>query len=56
MTPNQGTGVHQVVDVYHIGDRSKKVESIKFMWKMTYRLGAGELKDEMGKVAEFSLA
>lgn len=49
-------GIQQVIDVYHTGDRSKKVESIKFRWRMSYRLGAGELKNEMGEVPEFSLA
>lgn len=43
------------MEVYHTGDRSKKVESIKLRWRMSYQVG-GELKNEMGDVAEFSLA
>lgn len=43
------------MQVWHLGDRTRKVESIKLRWRMSYKL-AGETKTEMGDVAEFKLA
>lgn len=45
----------QWIEVWHTGDRSRKVESIKLRWRVAYKV-AGEIKTEMGEIAEFSLA
>lgn len=55
LAPNQVNGIQQSMEVYHTGDRNKKVESIKLRWRMSYQLG-GELKSEVGDIAEFRLA
>lgn len=51
----QSRGVTQTVDVWHAGDKSKKVQAIKLRWKVTYKVG-GEAKSEMGEIPEFSIA
>ncbi|KAI8961885.1 VHS-domain-containing protein [Daldinia sp. FL1419] len=55
LQPQQKAGVSQSVEVFHAGDRAKKVESIKLRWRVSYTLGA-ENKSEMGEIPEFSLA
>lgn len=45
----------QSIEVWHTGDRAKKVESIKLRWRVAYKVG-GEIKTEMGEISEFSLA
>ncbi|KAK6952658.1 hypothetical protein Daesc_004948 [Daldinia eschscholtzii] len=55
LQPKQTAGVSQSVEVFHAGDRSKKVESIKLRWRVSYTLGA-ENKSEMGEIPEFSIA
>jgi ADP-ribosylation factor-binding protein GGA len=55
LSPNQKYGVTQSMQVWHLGDRTRKVESIKLRWRVSYKLG-GETKTEMGDVAEFTLA
>ncbi|KAK3942072.1 VHS domain-containing protein [Diplogelasinospora grovesii] len=47
--------VTQSINVWHAGNRSRKVESIKLRWRVSYKLG-GEVKSEMGEIPEFSLA
>ncbi len=41
--------------VWHAGDKSRKVESIKLRWRVAYKLG-NEVKNEMGDIPEFGLA
>ncbi|KAF3013081.1 hypothetical protein G7054_g6336 [Neopestalotiopsis clavispora] len=53
--PNQRYGVTQTMQVWHAGDRSKKVESIKLRWRVSYKLGT-EVKSEVGSIPEFGLA
>lgn len=53
--PNEASGVVQTVEVWHAGDKNKKVESIKLRWRVSYRIG-GEVKNEMGEIPEFGLA
>ncbi|KAH7349601.1 VHS domain-containing protein [Plectosphaerella cucumerina] len=55
LAPKQSRGVTQTVEVYHAGDRSRKVQSIKLRFKASYKLGE-EVKNEVGEVAEFSIA
>ncbi|ROW15652.1 hypothetical protein VPNG_02070 [Cytospora leucostoma] len=55
LEPKQSRGVSQWIEVWHTGDRSRKVESIKLRWRVAYKV-AGEIKTEMGEIAEFSLA
>lgn len=55
LQPKQTAGVTQSVEVFHAGDRSKKVESIKLRWRVSYTLGA-EQKSEMGEIPEFGIA
>ncbi|KAI0836192.1 VHS-domain-containing protein [Hypoxylon sp. FL0890] len=55
LQPKQIAGVTQSVDVFHAGDRSKKVENIKLRWRVSYTLGA-EQKSEMGEIPEFGIA
>ncbi|OTB00759.1 hypothetical protein M426DRAFT_26239 [Hypoxylon sp. CI-4A] len=55
LQPFQSAGVKQSVEVFHAGDKSKRVESIKLRWRVGYVLGA-EQKSEMGEIPEFSLA
>ncbi|KAI1863563.1 hypothetical protein JX265_008780 [Neoarthrinium moseri] len=55
LSPNQRYGVTQAMQVWHTGDKSRKVESIKLRYRVSYNIG-GEAKAEMGDVAEFALA
>ncbi|KAI1644960.1 VHS-domain-containing protein [Daldinia loculata] len=55
LQPKQTDGVSQSVEVFHAGDRAKKVDSIKLRWRVSYTLGA-ENKAEMGEIPEFSIA
>ncbi|KUI72411.1 hypothetical protein VM1G_07970 [Cytospora mali] len=55
LEPKQSRGVTQSIEVWHTGDKTKKVESIKLRWRVAYKVG-GELKTEMGEISEFSLA
>ncbi len=45
----------QSINVWHSGDRTKKVDAIKLRWRVAYKVG-GELKHEMGEIPEFSVA
>ncbi|KAH6677781.1 VHS domain-containing protein [Plectosphaerella plurivora] len=55
LEPKQSRGVTQNVEVYHAGDRSRKVQSIKLRFRASYKLGE-EVKNEVGEVPEFSIA
>ncbi|ROV90783.1 hypothetical protein VMCG_09401 [Cytospora schulzeri] len=55
LEPKQSRGVTQSIEVWHTGDKSRKVESIKLRWRVAYKV-AGEIKTEMGEISEFSLA
>lgn len=55
LEPKQTRGITQSIEVWHAGDKSKKVESVKLRWRVAYKVG-GESKSEMGEIAEFSLA
>ena len=55
LEPKQSRGVTQAIEVWHAGDKGKKVESIKLRWRVAYKVG-GEMKTEMGEIPEFSLA
>ncbi|EJT75820.1 ADP-ribosylation factor-binding protein GGA1 [Gaeumannomyces tritici R3-111a-1] len=55
LAAKQNRGVTQVLDVWHAGDKNKKVESFKLRWRVAYRL-AGEMKNETGEVAEIKIA
>ena len=53
--PKQSRGVTQSINVWHSGDRTRRVEAIKLRWRMAYKVG-GELKQEMGEIPEFNVA
>jgi ADP-ribosylation factor-binding protein GGA len=55
LTANQRYGVTQQMQVWHAGDKSRKVENIKLRWRVSYRL-SGEVKTEVGSIPEFGLA
>ncbi|KAK8879716.1 ADP-ribosylation factor-binding protein GGA2 [Apiospora arundinis] len=55
LQPNQKYGVTQNMQVWHAGDKTKKVETIKLRWRVSYKIGS-ETKNEMGDVAEFGIA
>lgn len=55
LQPNQDTGVTQAIQVWHAGDTTRKVDSARLRWRVSYRLG-GETKAETGEVPEFSIA
>ncbi|KAG6357944.1 hypothetical protein INS49_013827 [Diaporthe citri] len=55
LEPKQSRGITQSIEVWHAGDKTKKVESIKLRWRVAYKVGA-ELKTEMGEIADFGLA
>ncbi|KAG6020387.1 hypothetical protein E4U41_002865 [Claviceps citrina] len=55
IAPRQACGVKQQVDVWHSGDRARRVETVKLRWRATYKVGP-EQKDESGEIAEFSIA
>lgn len=47
--------MRQNIVVCHAGDESKKVESIRLRWRVSYKVGE-EVKAEMGEIPEFSIA
>ncbi|KAI5859955.1 VHS-domain-containing protein [Durotheca rogersii] len=55
LQPNQRAGVTQSVEVFHAGDRARRVDNIKLRWRVGYTLGA-EPKTEMGEIPEFGVA
>ncbi|KAL6692737.1 VHS domain-containing protein [Trichoderma pleuroticola] len=55
LSPKQSRGVTQEVDVWHTGNRNQRVDSVKLRWRASYKVGE-EVKNEMGEIAEFSLA
>lgn len=55
LEPKQSRGVTQAVEVYHAGDKGKKVQSIKLRFKLSYTVGA-EARNEVGEIPEFSIA
>lgn len=55
LSANQRYGVTQNMQVWYAGDRSKKVESIRLRWRVSYKLGE-ESKAEVGNIPEFGLA
>ncbi|KAJ9148700.1 VHS domain-containing protein [Pleurostoma richardsiae] len=55
LEPKQSRGVTQAIEVWHAGDKTKKVQSIKLRWRASYKVGE-ELKNEMGEISEFSVA
>lgn len=55
LSPKQSRGVTQVLEVWHAGDKSKKVEAFKLRWRVGYKL-SGEVKNETGEVAEVKIA
>ncbi|KAI0150783.1 ADP-ribosylation factor-binding protein GGA2 [Xylariaceae sp. FL1272] len=55
LKPMEPNGVRQAMQVWHAGDKTKKVESAKLRWRVSYTLG-GEEKQETGQVPEFGIA
>ncbi|ORY61005.1 VHS domain-containing protein [Pseudomassariella vexata] len=55
LLPNEKYGVTQAIQVWHSGDKSRKVENVKLRWRMSYKIG-GIAQTEMGDVAEFGVA
>ncbi|KAM0322441.1 hypothetical protein ACHAQA_009508 [Verticillium albo-atrum] len=55
LEPKQSRGVTQTVEVNHAGDQSRKVESLKLRFRVSYKV-AGEARNEAGAVPEFSIA
>lgn len=53
--PKQSRGVTQSINVWHTGDKARKVEAIKLRWRVSYKVGE-TLKQEMGEIPEFSVA
>ncbi|EPE05247.1 vhs domain-containing protein [Ophiostoma piceae UAMH 11346] len=51
----QARGVVQSLEVWHANDKTRKVDSVKMRWRLSYRVGS-ETKAEQGEVAEFDLA
>ncbi|KAI4859514.1 VHS-domain-containing protein [Hypoxylon rubiginosum] len=54
--PQQTWGVRQDVEVFHAGDRSKRVDTIKLRWRVSYALAGGRLERETGEIPEFGIA
>ncbi|KAF3763783.1 VHS-domain-containing protein [Cryphonectria parasitica EP155] len=55
LEPKQSRGITQSIEVWHTGDKGKKVESVKLRWRVAYKVGS-EMKSEMGEISEFSIA
>ncbi|KAM7221921.1 VHS domain containing protein [Rhypophila decipiens] len=55
LEPKQSRGVSQSMNVWHAGNKAKKVDAIKLRWKIAYKV-AGELRNEVGDIPEFSIA
>lgn len=51
----QSRGITQAIEVWHAGDKGRKVDSVKLRWRVAYKVG-GETKSEMGEIPEFSIA
>lgn len=51
----QSRGITQAIEIWHSGDKSKKVESVKLRWRVAYKVGV-EMKSETGEIPEFSIA
>jgi ADP-ribosylation factor-binding protein GGA len=54
LQPSQIRGVTQDVEVWHTGDRTRKVETIRLRWKATYKVG-GDDRAETGEVPELKV-
>ncbi|CAN8104942.1 unnamed protein product [Discula destructiva] len=55
LEPKQSRGITQAIEVWHAGDKGKKVESVKLRWRVAYKVN-GKAKSEMGEIPEFSIA
>ncbi|KAI1424306.1 ADP-ribosylation factor-binding protein GGA2 [Xylaria sp. FL1777] len=55
LQPNQDNGVTQVIQVWHAGETTKKVDSARLRWRVSYTWGT-EPKAETGDIPEFSIA
>ncbi|KAI1267080.1 ADP-ribosylation factor-binding protein GGA2 [Xylariaceae sp. FL1019] len=55
LKPMEQNGVRQAMQVWHAGDKTKKVEGAKMRWRVSYTLG-GKEQMETGQVPEFSIA
>ncbi|EGO55397.1 hypothetical protein NEUTE1DRAFT_131168 [Neurospora tetrasperma FGSC 2508] len=55
LAPKQSRGITQSVNVWYTADKTRKVESVKLRWRVSYKVGA-EAKAEMGEIPEFSVA
>ncbi|KAI0397932.1 ADP-ribosylation factor-binding protein GGA2 [Xylariaceae sp. FL0594] len=55
LQPLQKDGVTQSVLVWHTGDRSRRVDSARLRWRVSYRL-VNEARTEMGSIPEFIIA
>jgi len=55
LSPKQSRGVTATMEVWHAGNRTQKVGSIKLRWMLSYKLGE-EAMNETGAIPEFSLA
>ncbi|KAL1871035.1 hypothetical protein VTK73DRAFT_2308 [Phialemonium thermophilum] len=55
LAPNAAHGIRQVMEVWHMGNRTEKVESVRLRWRISYKVG-GEVKNETGEIPEFRLA
>ncbi|KAJ4423267.1 ARF-binding protein [Gnomoniopsis sp. IMI 355080] len=51
----QSRGITQTIEIWHSGDKTKKVESVKLRWRVAYKVGS-EMKSETGEIPEFSIA
>ncbi|KAI2627571.1 VHS-domain-containing protein [Hypoxylon sp. NC1633] len=56
LQPNQAGGVTQSVEVFHAGNRTLRVDSVKMRWRVGYTLGGGEHRSETGEISEFGVA
>lgn len=55
LAPKQTRGVTQGVEIWHAGNHTQKVESVKLRWRAAYKLG-GEARNETGEIPEVSIA
>ncbi|KAK4160120.1 VHS domain-containing protein [Cladorrhinum sp. PSN259] len=56
LAPKQSQGVKQANKVWHAGvNKAQKVQKLKLRWRASYKVGT-EVKQEMGEIAEFSIA
>ncbi|KAH9890734.1 VHS-domain-containing protein [Xylariomycetidae sp. FL2044] len=56
LQPNQKHGVTQAIQVWHAGDRSRKVDGIKLRWRVSYTMAGAGTKTEMGDIPEVRIA